>query len=199
MRFSIYIVLTSLSLASCSVGPSTSVQLSSSSNSDASRVNVLSGINKQISQTQTTGSTQKTFHGCLSSYDYKGTKTLAAQLSNLPKADKNSYTITINSDNLSGYVASLWAKTQQNKTSMIEIIDLHRGQDRVCFENEIIALQNNKNTGQKLSISDYQQSRKILIKTYDYIKDTVKKTEYSELDEQFARDHIPVRVLIPTS
>ena len=182
-------------LTGCAINPSTQLSISNDS-----RVNALSSINKQLVASQGNSIEQTTFKGCLVAKQYKGTHTFAKYLSNGKDGTPSPAAITINSDNLSSYVSSLWQSSKQNRDEMLKLLALHQGQDRACFEQEVLTLKDNKQTSNRgLTVEDYEQSRKILVKIYDYLKATLSASDYSELDEKIARDHIPVRVLLPTT
>ncbi len=182
-------------LSGCAIDPTSTSQIISG---DTSRVNALSNINRQLSANNT-ASLPNTFSGCLSQQS-EGVDTLAKYLTSDKENEQSKSAITITSDNLSAYTTALWSFSKQNKTTMLETLALHRAHDRTCFEREILSLKNNQSTSKTTaSLSDYEQSHKILGNIYDYLHSTLNVTDYSELDEQFARDHIPVKVLLPTT
>ncbi len=188
-------------LTGCAIDPGTSTQLTTGA---SSRINLVSNVNKQLNETKVLPEQQKTFRACLASRNYKGTETLAKFITKDKQGIASPSPITINSDKLSSYISALWQHSKQDKSAVLEIIDLHRGQDKACFEQEITSYQDGKDNSSpqkanKFTLTNYQQSRKILVGIYNYLASTVKKTDYSEIHEQFARDHIPVRILIPTS
>ncbi len=194
----IFLLIGVTMLAGCAIDPTSTSQIISG---DSSRVNALSNLNKQLSANNATGGIDS-FAGCLSNTQREGVDTLAKYLTaDINKAETPS-AITITSDNLSTYTTALWGFAKQDKSTMLETLALHRAHDKTCFEREIIALKNKNAQGDskaKASLSDYEQSHKILGNVYDYLHSTLAVTEYSELDEQFARDHIPVKVLLPTT
>ena len=184
-------------LAGCAIDPGTTTQLTTG---DTSRINLVSNVNKQLQQPKSKTEEQKTFHACLIERNYNGTQTLAKFITEDKPGTPSPSSITINSDKLSSYISALWQHSKQNKSTIIEIIELHRGQDKACFEQEIISFKdNNIQKNNKRTLTNYQQSRKILVGIYNYLASTVKNTDYSEIHEQLARDHIPVRILIPTT
>ncbi len=188
-------------LSGCAIDTTSSSQLISGDNQ---KINALSAVNRQITPSVTSSIEDKTFSGCLARQRHQGIHTLAKYLSVDQGKTGTHSTITITSDNLSVYTSALWNYSKQNKPAMLSIIAEHKEHDKVCFGQEIVALRDVKNNlpsnnQTNLSVSDFEQSHKILNNVYDYLQATLQNTEYSELDEQFARDHIPVKVLLPTS
>ncbi|MGH1349641.1 MAG: hypothetical protein ACRBBN_02375 [Methyloligellaceae bacterium] len=194
----IFLLISLTMLSGCAIDPTSTSQIISG---DSSRVNALSNLNKQLSANSSTGTTD-TFSDCLSNRQREGVDTLARYLTSGSTNTASQATITITSDNLSAYTTALWTFARQNKATMLETLALHRAHDKTCFEREIVSLKNKNSqngTGSTASLSDYEQSHKILGNIYDYLHSTLAVTDYSELDEQFARDHIPVKVLLPTT
>lgn len=197
----LFFMVAAVFLSGCAIDTTSSSQLISGDNQ---KINALSAVNKQLTPTTTASLEEKTFSGCLQRQRHRGIHTLAKYLSTDLGKDGTHSSITITSDNLSAYTSALWKYSRQNKPAMLSIVEEHREHDRLCFQQEIVALKDVKNNlpssnQTNLSVSDFEQSHKILNSVYDYLHSTLKDTEYSELDEQFARDHIPVKVLLPTS
>ena len=195
---SILLITGMIILSGCAIDPTSTSQLVSN---NSAKINALSNINRQLSARSGSGTqAQKSFTACLSSQQNNGAKTLAKYLTQ--KSDSNQKSpVTITSDSLSHYITALWTFAKQDRKVMLQLLALHRAHDKTCFEKELLSQKNGAQSSStaKQYLSDYEQSHKILGNVYDYLYSTLTNTEYSELDEQFARDHIPVKVLFPTT
>ncbi|MEM7620202.1 MAG: hypothetical protein AAF228_07030 [Pseudomonadota bacterium] len=197
------IFFVSVFFAGCSLEPTATTHLTKG---ETSNVSLLSTVNNQLHSAQSKSAGQTAFHNCIAANQFKNANTLTTFLYSTNRDSSAPLIVTVDSGVLSAYINQIWNLVQQDPEEMRNTILRHKTQDNKCFSDKLTVMNTAATssqadaTKQKTSnLEDYRNSAKLVLDMYDYLDTTLQKTEYAELSEQLARDHIPIRVLLPTS
>lgn len=190
----LFIIFVIFLLSACSLDPNAASQLTKGEPAPA-KVSMLSSVNNQLTAAHNKSAGQSAFYSCLATNQFKNSNTLTTFLYSTNRDVNKPLTVTIDSAVLSAYASQIWQRVDHDQRKMLNILSLHRSQDRTCFQQKFTAL----GQAQTADVEDYQNSAKLLLQVYDYIKMTLQRTDYAEFSEQIAREHIPIRVLLPTT
>lgn len=188
---------------------------------ETANVNLLSSLNNQITNSNTKLAGQIDFYNCLAANQFQNSNTLTAFLYSTNRDTSQPLIVTVDFGVLSAYTSQLWQRAREDQNEMRNLVALHKRQDSACFRQKLNVMTSkavlkpqdkpssvgtpNKPGVQEVAtvsiseIEDYKNSAKLLLQIYDYLNSTLERTDYAELSEQLARDHIPIRVLLPTT